>query len=428
MSELLDNPAARVAALTKIIERLHQGASPERVRPDLARLVRSCEPSEIAAMEQQLIARGTPIEQIMGTSDLHAQATGETMVQSAHPAVPSGHPVDVFLRENTALRGTMDALRAALETGNRDEALARFNELMDLDKHYARKENLLFSCLKRHGITESSRVMWSKDDKVRALLGKLGESIACEDHCTCSARQAAERTLLAVEEMMFEEENVLLPMALSHLSESEWGEIHEQSPRFGWCLIDPAGSYMSPGQQARASGATARRAVNPDEALIQTQPDGTMVLAVSPGPRTGEELIPPASITFPTGSLSVEQLLAIFSTMPVDLTFVDADDRVRFFSEGPKRVFVRPRAVIGRKVQFCHPPSSVDTVNRILDDFKSDRQDTADFWIKRQGRFVQIRYFAVRNEAGTYLGTLEFTQDLTRERALDGERRLLQYD
>jgi DUF438 domain-containing protein len=121
-------------------------------------------------------------------------------------------------------------------------------------------------------------------------------------------------------------------------------------------------------------------------------------------------------------------MTALFETLPVDITFVGADDRVAFFSEGPDRVFARSRAIIGRKVQHCHPPKSVDTVERILGDFRSGRQSVAEFWINFQGRFVHIRYFAMRDAGGQYLGTLEVTQDLTRLRALDGERRLLEYD
>jgi DUF438 domain-containing protein len=134
------------------------------------------------------------------------------------------------------------------------------------------------------------------------------------------------------------------------------------------------------------------------------------------------------ALVFPTGSLGLEQLKAIFRTLPVDLTFVDADDRVRFFTEGEKRIFVRPKAIIGRKVEHCHPPASVHIVERIVGDFRSGRQDVAEFWIDHKGQFVHIRYFAVRDEQGEYLGTLEVTQELTRERALEGERRLLQYD
>jgi len=114
--------------------------------------------------------------------------------------------------------------------------------------------------------------------------------------------------------------------------------------------------------------------------------------------------------------------------MPVDLTLVGADDRVKFFSEGQNRVFARPLTIIGRLVQHCHPPSSVDVVERILGDFRSGRQDVAEFWIEMHGRFVHIRYFALRDEKQTYLGCLEVTQDLTRERTLEGERRLLQYE
>jgi hypothetical protein len=117
----------------------------------------------------------------------------------------------------------------------------------------------------------------------------------------------------------------------------------------------------------------------------------------------------------------------MFAVMPVDMTLVGADDRVKFFSEGQNRVFARPLTIIGRLVQHCHPPSSVDVVERILGDFRSGRQDVAEFWIEMHGRFVHIRYFALRDEQRAYLGCLEVTQDLTRERKLEGERRLLQY-
>jgi DUF438 domain-containing protein len=129
----------------------------------------------------------------------------------------------------------------------------------------------------------------------------------------------------------------------------------------------------------------------------------------------------------PTGHVTLDQLVAVLQTLPVDLTFVDADDRVAFYSEGPERIFSRSRAVIGRKVQHCHPPRSVAVVDRILDDFRAARQSTAEFWIDMGGRFIHIRYFAVRNGEGLYTGCLEVTQDVTKIRALQGERRLLAY-
>jgi uncharacterized protein len=124
----------------------------------------------------------------------------------------------------------------------------------------------------------------------------------------------------------------------------------------------------------------------------------------------------------------VEQLAAVFATLPLDLTFVDADDRVAFFTEGPDRIFARSKAIIGRKVQHCHPPRSVETVERILSDFRAGRENVAEFWIDFHGKFVHIRYFAVRDREGKYLGTLELTQDVAPLKALSGERRLLSYE
>jgi DUF438 domain-containing protein len=129
----------------------------------------------------------------------------------------------------------------------------------------------------------------------------------------------------------------------------------------------------------------------------------------------------------PSGNITLEQLTAIFSTLPLDLTFVDADDRVAFFTEGPERIFARSKAIIGRKVQNCHPPRSVNVVDQILSDFRAGRQNVAEFWIDFHGKYVHIRYFAVRDREGKYLGTLELTQDIKPLRELQGERRLLEY-
>jgi DUF438 domain-containing protein len=162
----------------------------------------------------------------------------------------------------------------------------------------------------------------------------------------------------------------------------------------------------------------------PDE---PSRAESDIGLDIVPGAQ-GRTQSPDDAIALGIGSLTLTQLNAIFSILPVDLTFVDANDRVRFISEGPDRVFIRPKTIIGRKVQHCHPAESLDKVERILSDFKSGKERIADFWLNFQGRFVFIRYFALHDEHKNYMGTLEVTQDLTRERALVGERRLLEYD
>ena len=431
MSELIDNRAHRIRTLKEIITRLHRGEAPQAVRPQLVALVRECDAGEIAAMEQELMADGMQVSEIMRMCDLHADALRDIIVDRTPRDVPAGHPVDTFRRENRALGDTAARLRAAiglLTLGRRDdepvdatrlgECRALFNQLMDVDTHYQRKENLLFPFLERYGITGPSKVMWGKDDEVRAALRGLNEVLS-ERRATVGewrvvAPTVALPALDALEEMIFKEEKILLPMALQTLTDADWGEIWQQSPAIGWCIVDPSDDWRPPTTVTPASEA-ARAIADRDGVAFET-----------PASRIG----PAASgaLVFPTGSLTLEQLKVIFGTLPVDLTFVDADDRVRFFTEGGERVFARPRAIIGRKVQHCHPPSSVDVVERILGDFREGRQNVAEFWIDLRAQFVHIRYFAVRDDRGTYQGTLEVTQNLTRERALEGERRLLQYD
>lgn len=409
MSEIIDNRARRVRQLKSIIRKLHEGAPPDEVRDQLRTIVRETDHSEIAAMEQELMAEGMPAEEIMSMCDLHSQLTREVLVQLPARAVPPGHPADTMRRENHALRETLTRMRHSMEAilaGEEGAALEPHlmawrqcaNELMDIEKHYQRKEHLFFSRLESHGITGPSKVMWGKDDEVRAMLKSLQQVLSAQDAapadyklavCTVGAGVTA-----AVEEMIHKEENILLPLCLDVLTEDDWGQIWADSPRYGWCLVEPRQGYAPP-----------------DRVL-----------------REGIRLQGAQAVQLPTGNLTLEQLLAIFRTLPVDLTFVDAEDRVAFYSEGPERIFVRSQAILGRKVQHCHPPRSVHIVDRILEDFRSGRHSVAEFWIPFQGRFIHIRYFAVRDEEGRYLGTLEVTQDVTRIRALEGERRLLEYE
>ena len=409
MSELIDNRAHRISVLKEIIQHLHAGAAPELVKEQLRKIVGETDASEIMAMEQQLMAEGMSVDEVRSMCDLHSQVTRDVLVQLAPPPkIEPGHPLDTFRRENAALKQVIAAARAILaETSDlapandAKEIVFRLrqsaNDLMDLDKHYQRKEHALFSCLERHGITGPSKVMWSKDDDVRNLLKQMNQAAHDCGSTVAEVRQFfaqhAQATLSAVEEMIFKEENILFPMSLQTLTQNEWAEIWSASPQYGWCLVEPQKGYHPPAAASAATGTVPK--------------DGTIMM--------------------PTGHVSVEQLTAVLSTLPLDLTFVDADDRVAFFSEGPDRIFARSKAIIGRKVQHCHPPRSADTVNKILDDFRSGRQNVAEFWINFQNKFVHIRYFAVRNDKGEYLGTVELTQDLEPLRQLSGERRLLAY-
>jgi DUF438 domain-containing protein len=181
-------------------------------------------------------------------------------------------------------------------------------------------------------------------------------------------------------------------MCMDKLSDEDWYAIYQQTPDFGYCLYDPQTEW---------------------------KPEGMVVGEISYQNRS--------SIPLTTGHFSIEELEALFKSLPVDITFVDKDDKVRFFSLGHDRIFTRNRAILGRDVRMCHPPSSVHVVEQILADFKSAKENSAAFWINMQGRFIYIEYFALRGKENEYLGTIEFTQDLTHLRSLQGEQRLLSY-
>ncbi len=402
MSELIDNRAHRIRILKDIILELHRGADPDAERGALRTIVRETSSSEIAAMEQELIAGGMPVEEVQSMCDLHSQVLRDIVVEPVRlPPLP-GHPLDTFERENEAIAGVVSELRELARGRELPPDLAAwrnaYSRLADIEKHYQRKENLLFSCLERHGISGPSKVMWGKDDEVRALLAALGEAVAVDsmtaDEASLVVDTVLEPCLAAVEEMIAKERRILLPMSRETLTDDEWAEIWQESPRHGYCLVEPRQGYHPPPIAASYRVAELAR----DQAVV-----------------------------FPTGALSFEQLSGILAALPVDITFVDADDRVRYFSEGAERVFERSKAILGREVRHCHPPKSVHVVEEIVSSFRSGRQDVAEFWIQLKGRFVHIRYFAVRDGDGSYLGTLEVTQDLTRLRELVGERRLLEW-
>jgi DUF438 domain-containing protein len=243
--------------------------------------------------------------------------------------------------------------------------------------------------------------MWGKHDETRALLARALE--AARDHPAAPAeRQRASQQVMqpladSIDEMIFKEENILFPMCLDTLSEAEWFEIWRQSPEVGFCLYAPVDDWQPAGAGEQAGGER---------------------------PGSGEA----GRIDLPSGSLAPRELEALLNSLTVDLTFVDAQDTVRFFNQSPDRIFTRTRAILGRKVQQCHPPDSVHIVERILRDFKSGAQSRAAFWIQMGGKFVHIEYVAMRDREGKYLGTLEISQDLGSKRALQGERRLLNYE
>ncbi len=251
MSEIIDNRANRIKTMKSIITRLHAGENPQTVMSDMATLVKETDASEIAAMEQELINDGVSAEKIKSMCDLHADVLKDITVNPEEEKVKPGHPVDTIRLENFALQNEVDKLRKLIADlsdlpaeddaqERRFEMLSVSNKLMDIDKHYSRKENILFPYLEKYGITGPSEVMWAKDDEVRDFLKTLGKTLQ-DNHSTVADLQnaledVAEPALTAIEGMIYKEENILLPMSMQTLTVDEWGEIFTQSPEIGWCI------------------------------------------------------------------------------------------------------------------------------------------------------------------------------------------------
>lgn len=411
MSEVINNRQKRVDIMKNLIRQLDEGVAEERVKLQLETMLDEADYSDVFMMEVQLVKEGITAERIQELCDTHTRVLKKHLDLQETPETSPGHPVHTFVQENRELVKTTGTIRVLLEKINQkpdDEVVTdlmqgvqqQLNILMDVDKHYRRKENLLFPYFEKNQLPGPPLVMWGKHDEVRK---QLRETIAglqqVESINAGEAKAFSTFTILpaleAVDDMIYKEEKIMFPTALDLLTEQDWYEIYTQSDEYGYCIFAPQ---------------------------FEWTPEGGVT----------EEMKKPAAsngrVQMPTGNFSLNELISVFQTLPFDLTFVDADDTVRYFTPGRNRIFDRSRAILGRKVQYCHPPKSVHIVNKIVKDFKDGTQEKAAFWINMGGKFIYICYYAVRDLYGSYLGTLEVTQDLTELRALDGERRLLEYD
>ena len=408
MSELINNVEKRKELLKHMILQLHEGTAPEAVKQQLIRLLGKVPYNDVVEVEQELIKEGLPQEEVLKLCDIHTMALDGILDHAEAKTAPPGHPVHTFKEENRALRKEIQTLETKYDDiakatskdqleGLFDEVHQRFNALMDVEKHYLRKENLLFPFLEKHGVTGPPTVMWGKHDETRELLKGAVEALGAAEGITVEEAKTVIDLVLepaskAVGDMIGKEEEILFPMCLDTLSDAEWLQIERQSIEYGFCLYDPK---------------------------VKWSPEGVEIEEV-----VSEET---KKIQLPSGSFDVKELTSILNTIPFDMTFVDKDDKVKYFTQGRERIFARSRAILGRNVRQCHPPSSVHVIEKILDDFKSGKEDHTAFWITLGDKFIHIEYVALRNKDGEYLGTLEVSQDLTEMRKLEGEQRLLQY-
>jgi len=408
MSELINNSKYRKERLKELILKLHQGESAEAVKKELVETLKNIPYGEVVEVEQELMQEGLPEEEVLKLCDVHGSVLEGNVDLTGAKDIPAGHPVDVFKNENIELKkvaekakGLLKALSAVDDSEFQQFIFGLqgvFNQLMDVDKHYLRKEYLVFPHLEKNEITGPPKVMWGKHDEIREQLKGCIEVLNSKDITKTDLVDSLDLlffpTLQAVVDMVQKEEEILFPMSMDVLTTEDWWSIHKQTLEFGFCLYDPQVEWKPEG-------------LTDDKDETGVSSDG--------------------SIQLPSGSFSAKEIMAILNSVPFDMTFVDKNDKVKYFTQGKERIFVRNRSIINRDVRLCHPPGSTHIVEKILEDFKSGKASHAPFWIQMKGKFIKIEYFALRGEDGEYLGTLEVSQDLSENRALEGERRILEY-
>lgn len=390
-----------------MILQLHSGEAPELVRKRLIDILQSIPYDEVVEVEQELISEGLPVEEVIKLCDIHSMVLDGHIDQSGAKPIPAGHPIDTFQKENIELSKVVAELNNLFDVAKnlKEDEMSnwliavhgKFNSLMDVDKHYQRKEYLVFPFLEKYEITGPPKVMWGKHDEIRVLIKTSIEAVQAHEGISLTELQTLIDLVLrpavnGVDDMIGKEEEILFPMCMDKLTDQDWYSVYDQTMEFRFCLYDPE---------------------------VEWEPENVDISEVSHQTKN--------NIGLSTGSFDLNELEALFKTLPIDITFVDKNDKVKFFSLGPDRIFTRNRAIIGRDVRMCHPPSSVHVVDQILSDFKSGKENSASFWINMRGKFIYIEYFALRGKGNEYLGTIEFTQDLTHLRALEGEQRLLSY-
>jgi PAS domain S-box-containing protein len=405
MSEL---SADKKGMLKEIIKQLHDGVPPQEVKEKFKQILKDTSSEDIAKIEQELVKEGMPREELQRLCDVHLAVFGEQL-EKQELQTPPGHPISILMEEHKIL--TQRAERLGILAKMIEEACdvvyvgdvltevqGIVKDFVDAEKHYLREENVLFPMLEKHGITEPPAIMWMEHNQIRDIKKRLRSlvenwnAISFYDFKT-QLGEVAKPLCSILPSHFFKENNILFPAALQVVTSEEWEEARKEFDEIGYCCFTP--SHVTVALQTEK-----RKTQTPPEGLLQ----------------------------FETGSLSKEEAEAILDTLPIDISFIDKDDRVKYFNKAEKRIFVRTKAVIGRTVQMCHPQESVHIVNRIIEAFRKGEKDSAEFWITLDNRLVHIRYFAVRDKDGKYLGTMEATQDLTDIKKIEGQKRLLDWE
>lgn len=381
----------RQQAILKILNFIQDGGELEEAKKMFQAAFDQVDVAEITAAERELIAQGLDPRKIQYLCNVHADVFKGNIKENKENSEfeKPGHPVHTFKLENMVLKSLVnDALLPDLakwEKGDKGILSKLRQELKDLAKihyHYARKETSMFPIMTKYGITAPPKVMWGVDDKIRKLIGQANLLISQKDINKAEVSKTIKETAHEVLEMIFKEEEIMLPMIDEVASEEDWGNVKNEEEQIGYTLIQKPMNWK------------------PKE---KPKSDGPISI----------DKLSSLALNFAEGSLNLEQLSAILDLLPFALTFIDENDKVAYFGGGAN-IFPHSKNALGNSVYSCHLPESVPRVKKIFDDFHQGKKDKYEFWFKprHMGRYLYLQYFAVRKD-NKYLGCLEVAQDVT---------------
>ena len=385
----------------------------------------TCTPDEFAYAEQSL--KGVyKDEEILDKMDDLLNLFDGVLVR-AENEYPENHPLWVYLEEINAVE------KVALEADEllkqekfiKNPWLGIFDSLAQWRTHLSRKQNQLYPMLEDHGFDRPTRIMWTFDDGVRDAIS-ASYALLREDKYEEFLASVPE-TLEKLRDLNSKELEVLLPTSYKLLSDEEFVRMSKNDHEIGYAIIDPPGLYVVPGINDSAAQLNANNS-GQNGVSNEFLNDLAGLLSKYVGPVGGAAVNKDAVLDVATGKLTLEQINLLFRHLPVDLSYVDENELVKFYSDTPHRIFPRSANVIGREVKNCHPAKSVHIVEEIVEKFRSGEQSQAEFWINKPGLFIYVIYTAVRDENGKFRGVLEMMQDCTHIRELEGSRTLLTWD
>ncbi len=440
--ETIQNREYKKEKMKEMLMKLQSGQGPEELKHEFKALLKSISPLEIPIIEQELVKEGVKPREIAKMCDIHVELFRETVSGASdeeEEGLPRGHPLDLFYRENKEIIKDAELLglyASSLSTAGDEKTKSDLLDVVDdiasrILKigftHYNREEMLLFPYIERLGISAVPTVLWTKHDEIRIKMKQFAgllkgyEGTGWSEFSAQVKEKGAELSRKLVD-MVFREDNILYRAAHILLPEGAWVAIREQSDEYGYYGLKPE-EWHTDAPPLLPHEIT--EGLSADD-ILSLPPDVQRLVKATGTEKDDYVLVRDGDMDMETGFMSPEELIKIFSRLPVDTTFIDRNDRVRFFSGG-ERVFPRSKNILGRKVQMCHPPKSVHIVNHILADFRAKKRENAEFWIQMGPKFIHITYYPLWDDNGEYMGTLEVSEDAAHVRSLEGEKRLLDY-